>query len=176
MLRKFIISISLVGYTLLSYAGGGEYPVSAIPEALLKKANAVKRTEQISFEVVSDDEAVLRKKYAITVLNENGDKHAFFSAFFFVNRNRIARIIKCTEPYRVRFGIDDTDVAAFNRKILIFTGQPQRKEQCTFIFNFHFVLHGVRINPVKEIMNLVSVVVNKIIITAAGKVHYLFIL
>ncbi len=79
MLRKFIISISLVGYTLLSHAGGGEYPVSAIPEALLKKANAVKRTEQISFEVVSDDEAVLRKKYAITVLNENGDKHAFFS-------------------------------------------------------------------------------------------------
>lgn len=78
MFRKFILGLSLAGCTLIVQAGSG-YPVSAIPEALLKKANAVKRMEQISFELTGDDEAILRKKYAITVLNENGDKHAYFS-------------------------------------------------------------------------------------------------
>lgn len=79
MLRKFMLAVCLVSCSLFVKAGVGEYPVSAIPDALLKKANAVKRIEQVSFEVVGDDEAILRKKYAITVLNENGDKHAYFS-------------------------------------------------------------------------------------------------
>ncbi len=77
MFRKFIISISLACCSFSAQAVG-EYPVSAIPEALLKKAHAVKRMEQISFEVQGSDEAILKRKYAITVLNENGDRYATF--------------------------------------------------------------------------------------------------
>jgi Domain of Unknown Function with PDB structure (DUF3857)/Transglutaminase-like superfamily len=68
--------------TLSSMAGDGPYAVSRIPAALMKKANAIKRIEQIRFEIKSPGEAVLIKKYAITVLNENGDEHAAFSEYY----------------------------------------------------------------------------------------------
>jgi Domain of Unknown Function with PDB structure (DUF3857) len=83
-LRKVSLSITAFFITLLSFANGGdgEYAVSKIPPTLLKNANAVKRVEYISFEVINKGEAVLKKKYAITVLNENGDEHAVFLAFY----------------------------------------------------------------------------------------------
>lgn len=63
-------------------AADGEYSFLKIPAALLKGANAVKRLEQISFEIVNPGEAILRKKYAITVLNEKGDQHAAFVEYY----------------------------------------------------------------------------------------------
>lgn len=63
-------------------AGNGEYAVSRIPEALLKNANVVKRMEHLSFEIVNTGEAVLKKKYALTILNENGDRHAAFVEYY----------------------------------------------------------------------------------------------
>lgn len=63
---------------LPALATDGEYAVSGIPAALLKNANAVKRMEATSFEVINTGAAVLRKKYAVTVLNENGDRQAGF--------------------------------------------------------------------------------------------------
>lgn len=63
-------------------AGNGEYAVSAIPAALLKNAHVVKRMEQISFEIKNTGEAVLKKKYAITILNENGDRLAGFTEYY----------------------------------------------------------------------------------------------
>lgn len=80
--KKKIILLLLVFVSLAASAGDGEYAVAKIPAALLKGADAVKRTERISFEVVSTGEAILRKKYAITILNENGDKQAGFLEYY----------------------------------------------------------------------------------------------
>lgn len=57
---------------------GAEFPVAAIPGHLLVNANVVKRYENISFEIVSTRETVLKKKYALTVLNEDGAGYAVF--------------------------------------------------------------------------------------------------
>lgn len=79
-MRKKIIGI-LAGMFLLlqAKAGEGDYAVSKIPAALLKDAHVVKRMEQVSFEVVNTGEAVLKRKYALTILDENGDGQAIFS-------------------------------------------------------------------------------------------------
>lgn len=72
-------------FAMLSFsalAAEGEYAVSKIPAALLEKANVVKRMEQISFEVLSNGDAILRKKYALTIMNENGDRQAGFLEFY----------------------------------------------------------------------------------------------
>lgn len=77
--------IALTGLLLLSLglkAGDGEYAVSKIPLSLLKNANAVKRMENIRFEVINTGEAVLKKKYAITVLNDKGDRFAYFVEYY----------------------------------------------------------------------------------------------
>jgi hypothetical protein len=63
-------------------AGEGEYAVNRIPAALLKGAHAVKRTEKIVFEVKNAGEAILYRKYAITILNENADMYAGFSEYY----------------------------------------------------------------------------------------------
>jgi hypothetical protein len=83
-LKKISLSSAAFFITLLLFANGGdgEYAVFKIPSALLKNANVVKRMERISFEVVNKGEAVLKRKYAITVLNENGDDHAAFIAYY----------------------------------------------------------------------------------------------
>ncbi len=69
-------------FSLIVSAGDGEYSISRIPAALLLKANVVKRMEQISFEVINTGEAILKKKYAFTILNENGDGHAIFAEYY----------------------------------------------------------------------------------------------
>lgn len=77
--------VSLISLFLLSqslWAGNGDYAVSKIPAALLKNAHAVKRMETLRFEVINTGEAVLRKKYAITVLDENGDRFAAFVEYY----------------------------------------------------------------------------------------------
>lgn len=63
-------------------AGDIKYPVKSIPEPLLKNAHVVKRVEEIEFRIINTGETVYRKKYAITILNENGDEHAGFSEFY----------------------------------------------------------------------------------------------
>ncbi len=66
----------------LMAAAGDEYAVSKIPAALLKNAHVVKRMEQISFEVLANGEAILKKKYALTILDENGDRQAGFMEYY----------------------------------------------------------------------------------------------
>ncbi len=79
--RVILFSVSLF-FSLHLYADGDEYAVSRIPAALLKNAHAVKRMEKISFEVMNTGEAVLKKKYALTILNENGDRMAAFIEYY----------------------------------------------------------------------------------------------
>jgi hypothetical protein len=68
--------------TTACFAGDIKYPVSAIPEVLKKDANMVKRMEDVQLEIISTKEATLHYKYAITVLNENGDDYAEFSEWY----------------------------------------------------------------------------------------------
>ncbi|MBI3139182.1 MAG: DUF3857 domain-containing protein [Sphingobacteriales bacterium] len=82
MEKKLIISCCCLIMGLTVFAGDGEYAVTKIPAVLLKNANAVKRMEQISFEVVNTGEAILKKRYAITILNENGDQQALFMEYY----------------------------------------------------------------------------------------------
>ena len=58
--------------------GQANYAVSSVPEQLLKDANVIKRMEDIRFEINNTGEAILKKKYALTIMNEKGDRHAAF--------------------------------------------------------------------------------------------------
>lgn len=55
-----------------------KYPVSAIAPALLKGAHVVKRLEETTFEVVSLDKTILKRKTVLTILDEAGQEHADF--------------------------------------------------------------------------------------------------
>ena len=80
MKGKIIFILFLVSYSFPVMAGDGKYAVSTIPPALLKNAHVIKRMEKISFEVINTGEAILRKKYALTIMDENGDEVSFPSA------------------------------------------------------------------------------------------------
>ncbi|GAB4091254.1 DUF3857 domain-containing protein [Flaviaesturariibacter terrae] len=67
--------------TLASFAGD-PYAVSAIPAELLVNAHAVKRLEEERFELVSSHEAYLHRKFAITVLDEEGRRRAVFAEYY----------------------------------------------------------------------------------------------
>jgi hypothetical protein len=82
MRERLIIILSLLAFSLSVRAGDGEYAVSKIAAALLQHAHVVKRMEKISFEVINIGEAILRKKYALTILDENGDDQAGFVEFY----------------------------------------------------------------------------------------------
>ena len=53
-----------------------DYNVLLIPDSLTKKTNAVKRFEELRVVIKSVDKAVIYHKYAITILNEDGDEYA----------------------------------------------------------------------------------------------------
>ncbi len=82
MHKRYIFFLYMVVVPQLLLAGGGEYAVSRIPPGLLKNACVVKRAETIHFEIINTGEAVLKKKYALTILNENGDRHAGFAEYY----------------------------------------------------------------------------------------------
>src|SRR6476620_6968759 len=63
-------------------AADPRYPVSAIPENLKIDADVVKRMEEISVQIVSTGETILHKKYALTILNENGEEYAGISEYY----------------------------------------------------------------------------------------------
>jgi Domain of Unknown Function with PDB structure (DUF3857) len=82
MSRKLIIFTFVCLLSLLAMAGEGDYAVSKIPVALLKNAHAVKRIEYSEYEVFSLSKARCRTKYAITILDENGDKYASLTEYY----------------------------------------------------------------------------------------------
>ncbi|HEU4634339.1 MAG TPA: DUF3857 domain-containing protein, partial [Flavisolibacter sp.] len=74
----------LTGVLLISLftSAGNHYPVSAIPQVLLKNSHVVKRIEDAEFEIVSGKTAKYRYKYALTILDEKGDDYAGFSEYY----------------------------------------------------------------------------------------------
>src|SRR5829696_3714225 len=72
------ISSFIVFFSICSYLVNAQinYAVSAIPPALLKDAHVVKRMEDIRYEIRSLHNIIYSYKYAYTILNEAGQKHA----------------------------------------------------------------------------------------------------
>lgn len=82
MYRKLAVTVFSIFFLLCLHAQEGDYFVGRIPLSLLQNAYVVKRFEKISFEVINSGEAVLKKKYAVTILNENGDDQAGFLEYY----------------------------------------------------------------------------------------------
>ncbi|MBI5856662.1 MAG: DUF3857 domain-containing protein [Sphingobacteriales bacterium] len=82
MKKNILLILALFFLSLTLSAGGGEYAVSKIPDALKKNAHVVKRMEQMRFEIINSGEAVLWKKYALTILDEKGDEQAGFQEYY----------------------------------------------------------------------------------------------
>ena len=55
------------------------YNVLLIPDSLIKNANAVKRFEELHVIIKDIGKAVIKHKYAITILNESGDEYATYA-------------------------------------------------------------------------------------------------
>jgi hypothetical protein len=77
-MRKSGSLVLVLFFSALVRAGDGTYAISNIPAGLLVNANAVKRTEEMVFEITEGNKARYRHKVAFTILNEQGDKWAFF--------------------------------------------------------------------------------------------------
>ncbi len=59
-----------------------QYPVFTIPDSLAKSANMVKRTEETTIEIKNIGKARILIKYAYTILNEAGDRFAYFIDYY----------------------------------------------------------------------------------------------
>lgn len=53
-----------------------DYSMLFLPDSLTKKADAVKRYEELHVIIKAIDKVVVKHKYAITILNEDGDRYA----------------------------------------------------------------------------------------------------
>ncbi len=64
---------------LVINANGQEYASSLIADSLLTNADVIKRNETISIIIKSVSKAVVKHKYAVTILNERGDDYATYT-------------------------------------------------------------------------------------------------
>lgn len=66
-------------FILVSKAYGQEYASSLIADSLTVNADVIKRNEIISVTIKSISKAVVKHKYAVTILNERGDEYATYT-------------------------------------------------------------------------------------------------
>ncbi len=81
-MRSFI---TLICIALLSGSVSGadlHYPFFLIPDSLAADANAVLRDAERHLVILSDNRAELHERRAVTILNEKGDMHGIFIAFY----------------------------------------------------------------------------------------------
>lgn len=71
-----------------------DYRFSAIPAALIEQADAVVRKHDKTLDIRGIDKATYSVNKAVTVLNKNGDKFAFFAVWY--NPQRKVKNIECT--------------------------------------------------------------------------------
>lgn len=58
------------------------YSISLIPDSLLKNANAVKRYEELRFEIKEPGRAKVYSKTAYSILNEEGERYAAYATYY----------------------------------------------------------------------------------------------
>lgn len=73
---KYLIQFFLL--VLSPAINAQEYSVSNIPDSLKENADVIKRFEEIRVTIKSTSKAVVKRKYIITVLNQNGDDWATY--------------------------------------------------------------------------------------------------
>lgn len=81
-MKKLLIAFCSLALCMAGRANDGVYSIKNIPDSLLKKANLVKRAEHIRFEIINTGETVLQYHYALTILNEAGDKYSSFVEYY----------------------------------------------------------------------------------------------
>jgi hypothetical protein len=81
-MARYIFIFFACCLALGAFCADPDYSAAAIPKELLKNANVVKRMEEVRFEIINTGETILYQKYALTILNEAGDKHAQFSQYY----------------------------------------------------------------------------------------------
>jgi hypothetical protein len=72
---RLTLTILMMLSAVCAFADNGGYDVANISPALKEKAHAVKRTEETRLEV-QGGESIYKQKYALTILDENGDRFA----------------------------------------------------------------------------------------------------
>ncbi len=77
-MKSLAVVFFFMCYNVASADPGNDYAVSGIPASLLKNANAVKRAEEITFEITEGNRAKCRHMVAFTILNEQGEKWSYF--------------------------------------------------------------------------------------------------
>lgn len=77
---RSIVLCCLLLAEVFAWAGDIKYPVASIPENLKKNANAVKRFEEVRFELNKLDDVIYKRKVALTILNEAGSRYAVMVA------------------------------------------------------------------------------------------------
>lgn len=70
--------LTLFGALLVLATRAQDYRVSRIPDSLTRNADAVGRFEELRVVIKGIDKAVVRHKYAVTILNEKGDHFATY--------------------------------------------------------------------------------------------------
>jgi hypothetical protein len=76
-MRHLLTWALLCATTVSALSQEAKYPVSTIPENLLKKANAVIRVDESSFKILSRSKGIYKEKMVVTILNERGKGFAY---------------------------------------------------------------------------------------------------
>ena len=79
-MQKIFLLILFVGF--MCSANAQNYNVSLIPDSLKENANSVKRFEEIHVIIKSIDKAIVKHKYAITILNSEGAEDAQYENWY----------------------------------------------------------------------------------------------
>jgi len=80
-MRSLILLVFLLQVTgSMAHPGDTHYSVANIPDALMRNANVVKRTEEVGFDITERNKAKYRRKVAYTIFNEQGEQWAYFVA------------------------------------------------------------------------------------------------
>ncbi|MBV9989005.1 MAG: DUF3857 domain-containing protein [Chitinophagaceae bacterium] len=73
------IVLFCVQLMLVTAVAAQDYNIGNIPDSLKRNSNAVKRLEELRVTIKALDKVVIKHRYAITILNENGDEFAEYS-------------------------------------------------------------------------------------------------
>ena len=80
-MKQFVVVLCCL-LTVQGLFAGDDYNVALIPDSLKKNASAVKRSEELIFELIGEGKGRLYKKYAITILAERGDEHSYLVEYY----------------------------------------------------------------------------------------------
>ncbi|MBX2921109.1 MAG: DUF3857 and transglutaminase domain-containing protein [Chitinophagaceae bacterium] len=94
MLRQWMVAAVLSFLAINVFAYDDEYAISRVPAALIRNADVIKRSEEIRFDILDGSRSRLYHKYALTILNENGDRYA--RAVMFYDKFREVKSIEGT--------------------------------------------------------------------------------